>query len=206
MRSNRDLQSCAPPSCSVATICIFAMIALAAAMGVGRFAFTPLLPLMVRDGLLPQNAGAWLAASNYLGYMLGALTASRIGASPQSLLRASLVGIAVMTAAIGTSHELPVWVALRFAAGVLSAWALLSTSAWALSRLAFAQRSDLAGIVYAGVGLGIALVGAYCLAAAHRGVLSETLWLQLGALTAVAVATPALLVDRSADVSTVTVR
>jgi len=39
-----------------------------------------------------------------------------------------LVGIAVMTAAMGTSHELPVWVALRFAAGVLSAWALVSTS------------------------------------------------------------------------------
>ena len=52
-------------------------------MGIGRFAFTPLLPLMVRDGALPQNAGAWLAASNYLGYLVGALmAAARWGVEP----------------------------------------------------------------------------------------------------------------------------
>jgi MFS family permease len=179
---------------SVAAVCAIAMIALAAAMGVGRFAFTPLLPLMVRDGLLAPTAGEWLAGSNYLGYLLGALTASRIGISAQSLLRASLLGIAVLTAAMGATHEMPAWMALRFAAGVLSAWALVSTSTWALGRLASAQRPDLAGIAFAGVGVGIALVGMFCVVAA--GVHSETLWLQLGALAAVAVAAPVLLIDR----------
>src|SRR6185295_17281885 len=45
---------------------------LAAAMGVGRFAFTPLLPLMQADGLTLAQ-GAWLAGANYLGYLMGAL-------------------------------------------------------------------------------------------------------------------------------------
>jgi len=152
------------------------MIALAVAMGIGRFAFTPMLPLMARDGSLEQNAGAWLAGSNYLGYLLGALAASKIGVSSQMLLRVSLVGIAAVTAAMGASHgEMSQWLALRFAAGWLSAWALVSTSAWALSRLALARRSDLAGVVYAGVGLGIELVGVFCLVAARPGVASQTL-------------------------------
>src|SRR5438105_361676 len=56
-----------PPLLSVAAVCASAMIALAVAMGVGRFAFTPLLPLMLRDGLLGPTGGEWLAASNYLG-------------------------------------------------------------------------------------------------------------------------------------------
>ena len=45
-------------------------------MGVGRFAFTPLLPLMQREGLIDGTAGAWLASANYVGYFLGALTAA----------------------------------------------------------------------------------------------------------------------------------
>ena len=61
--------------------CTIAAIALAAAMGIGGFAFTPLLPLMVREGVLAQDAGAALAASNYLGYLIGAIAASRIAVS-----------------------------------------------------------------------------------------------------------------------------
>jgi len=57
-------------------VCSAAMISLAIAMGVGRFAFTPMFPLMVRDGLLNNENGTLLAASNYLGYLLGAMLAA----------------------------------------------------------------------------------------------------------------------------------
>ena len=83
------------PSLSITAVCAIATTALAVAMGIGRFAFTPLLPLMVRDGSLAQSAGAWLAASNYLGYLAGALTASRLGLSLPMLMRASLAGIVI---------------------------------------------------------------------------------------------------------------
>ena len=200
MRTDPGIQARAL-SRSPITVCALAMAALAAAMGVGRFAFTPLLPLMVRDGLLEPAAGAWLAGSNYLGYLLGALVASRAGVSPRVLLRISLIGIAAVTAAMGTSNHMYMWLALRLVAGVLSAWALVATSAWALGRLAAAGRSDLAGFAYAGVGLGIALVGAFCVVAAGPGVQSQSLWLELGALAAVAVAVPVLLLDRSSVTS-----
>jgi hypothetical protein len=185
--------------------CAVAAIALAVAMGVGRFAFTPLLPLMIRDGALTASAGAWLAASNYLGYLAGALTANRLGLSLPALMRASLAGVVVSTAAMGVSavgpDGLAAWAGLRFLAGVFSAWALVATSAWALQQLARAGRADLAGMVYAGVGLGIAFVGLYCLAAARPGVLASRLWLELAGLAALAVAFAGLFVGRTSGTS-----
>jgi MFS family permease len=165
-------------------------------MGIGRFAFTPLLPLMVRDGTLTQSAGAWLAASNYLGYLAGALTVSRLGLSVPALMRVSLFGIVVATAAMGAFDGWAVWVVLRFVAGVLSAWTLVSTSAWALQHLAQAGRADLSGMVYAGVGLGIGCAGLFCLVAAQPGVPASQLWLELGALAALAIVLPNLFVGR----------
>jgi hypothetical protein len=53
------------------------VVALAVAMGIGRFAFTPLLPLMLRDGTLDAAGAAEWAAANYIGYLIGALTAGR---------------------------------------------------------------------------------------------------------------------------------
>ena len=52
-------------------------LSLAVAMGIGRFAFTPMLPLMIRAGQLDMAAGGWMAAANYAGYFAGALTAAR---------------------------------------------------------------------------------------------------------------------------------
>jgi MFS family permease len=200
MRSDLNVHAHAP-SLSIAAVCAIAATALAVAMGIGRFAFTPLLPLMVRDGSLAQSAGAWLAASNYLGYLAGALTASWLGLSLPMLMRASLAGIAVATAAMGAFDGLPAWIILRFVAGVLSACALVATSAWALQHLTRAASAKLSGIAYAGVGLGIALTGLFCVAAAQPGVPASQLWLELGMLAAFAVACSTPFVGRPLETS-----
>ncbi|MGH6739234.1 MAG: YbfB/YjiJ family MFS transporter, partial [Bradyrhizobium sp.] len=49
------------------------LLALASAMGIGRFSLTPLLPLMQQDAHLTLIVGGWLATGNYIGYLLGAL-------------------------------------------------------------------------------------------------------------------------------------
>jgi hypothetical protein len=59
------------------------VVALAVAMGIGRFAPTPLMPLMIRDGSINAATGAEWAAANYAGYLIGALTASRFSSDPR---------------------------------------------------------------------------------------------------------------------------
>ena len=52
------------------------MLGLVVVMGIGRFAFTPILPLMQRDLAMSHTLAGWLAGLNYLGYLLGAILCS----------------------------------------------------------------------------------------------------------------------------------
>src|SRR4051794_24625136 len=122
------------------------LAALAVAMGIGRFAFTPLLPLMQADAGLDLHAGAWLAFANYAGYLGGALSARRMGS-----LRAGLAGIAVTTLAMAPVQPFVLWALWRALSGVASAWVLVHVSSHCL------RRGANAGVVYAGVGAGIVL-------------------------------------------------
>jgi MFS family permease len=165
-------------------------------MGVGRFAFTPLFPLMVRDGLLSSEAGAMLAASNYLGYLVGALLAARIRVKSATLLTLGLLSTVAVTAAMGWTSSVPAWAILRFVAGVMSAWTLVATSAWGLGWLASLGRPQLAGIIFSGVGLGIAAAGLFCLVAAGPEVSSLGMWVKLAFLAGIVALLP-LAVSRS---------
>jgi len=176
-------------------ICTASLTALAVAMGIGRFAFTPLFPLMVRDGLLGSGSGALLAAANYLGYLVGALLAARVALKPPTLLAAGLASTVVITAAVGWTAALPAWTVLRFLAGVTSAWTLVATSAWGLGWLAALGRPDLAGAAFSGVGIGIACAGLYCLLAGGAAS-SSTLWIGLGGIAALASVLPVVAARR----------
>ncbi|MCO6415080.1 YbfB/YjiJ family MFS transporter [Siccirubricoccus sp. KC 17139] len=157
------------------------ILALAVAMGVGRFAFTPLLPLMLRDGTLDAATGAEWAATNYTGYLLGALTAPWFGGDPRRGLRLALAGVALTTLAVaGLDGPMaaPLGAALRAAAGVCSAWALVCASAWCLAELARHQAARLGAWVYTGVGLGIALAGGLAWLGGQQP--ARWLWLELG--------------------------
>src|SRR5437899_10651012 len=82
-------------------------LSLAVAMGIGRFAFTPMLPLMIQGGELDIAAGGWLAAANYAGYLIGAMTAARLKWSAARLCTIALLLTALLTAAMAL--PLPAW-------------------------------------------------------------------------------------------------
>ena len=162
------------------------LIALAVAMGIGRFAFTPMLPLMQADLGLSVKAGSWLASANYAGYLAGALAAARWRVAPLRAIVVGVLTIAVTTLAMGFTHAFVEWILWRAAAGIASAFVLVHISAWAVQRLASLRQPALAGVVFAGVGIGIIGAGVICLAAVDSGATSASIWLILGAVSALA--------------------
>lgn len=138
---------------------ILASTALAVAMGIGRFAFTPILPLMIQEGTVHLAQTAWLSSSNYIGYLVGALSLLKSKRHPLFVvLGLSLVTLTTWLASLSSFGWLLV---LRFLAGVASAWVLVSISAFAINWLKSRQVVS-SGLIYTGVGIGITLTGLIC--------------------------------------------
>ena len=138
---------------------ILASTALAVAMGIGRFAFTPILPLMIQEGTVHLAQTAWLSSSNYIGYLVGALSLLKSNRHPLFVvLGLTLVTLTTWLASLSSFGWLLV---LRFLAGVASAWVLVSISAFAINWLKSRQVAS-SGLIYTGVGIGITLTGLIC--------------------------------------------
>ena len=135
--------------------------ALALAVGIGRFAYTPVLPAMQEAAGFGAATAGWIAGWNYLGYLLGALAASLIAAreSRYPALFSSVAASILTTAAMGMTGSVAAWCALRFASGLASAGVLVISSSIVLEALARASRPHLMGVHFSGVGVGIALSG-----------------------------------------------
>lgn len=159
------------------------IVALGVAIGIGRFAFTPLLPLMLRDGLLDAPAGAEWAAANYLGYLVGALIAGRMQRRLQQNLAVALLGIVISTALITGVHSSIAGVALRFVAGIFSAWVLVLASSLCLGTLERSGASHFGAWIFTGVGVGITVAGVLAWLGGAQP--AQWLWLELGALAAI---------------------
>lgn len=165
-------------------ICIVlaAGLALAIAMGVGRFALTPLLPFMLNERLITTDSGNLWAIANYLGYLLGAVSVTRINIKNEQQILLGLAGVSLNTlamAAVGPDLMV-LGAALRGLAGIFSAWTLVSTSSWAMQTLTRLHRPHWSGYVYCGVGAGIAMAG--WLVWWLRDTRADRIWLILGIL------------------------
>jgi len=127
-------------------------------LGIARFAYTPLLPIMQQQAGLGVAEGGWLAAINYSGYLCGALTAALINdlGLKDRLYRIGLLVALITTGGMGLTDDPWLWAVLRFFAGLSSAAGLLLGSGLIMNWLIrHGHRSEL-GIHFSGVGLGIA--------------------------------------------------
>jgi len=173
------------PEPSAPAAAAIGLLALASAMGIGRFSLTPILPLMQQDAGLSLAAGSWLATTNYLGYLAGALICIALAPPPAFAIRWGLLAVGLFTLAMGLGDWQAVWLVLRFLAGVASAFVLVGTSAWAMPILARHGREEWSGHVFSGVGVGIALAGLFGLVAGIDAWSSRTTWIVLGVVAIV---------------------
>ncbi len=177
------------------------LIALAAAMGIGRFVYTPILPFMEQALGLSKTEAGIVASANFLGYLLGALgaAAGRLPGERRLWFLVALGISAVTTAAMGLASAVPVFLVLRFLGGVASAFVLVFGSALVLDRLAQAGRPSLSSVHFAGVGSGIALSAVLVWGLGAAGADWRALWLASGALSLLALLAARALVPGEAE-------
>lgn len=157
--------------------------ALVLTVGLARFAYTPLLPLMRVDAGLSAAQGGWLATFNYLGYLLGTLLVARVGDMRQKFhfYRVGLVLAVLATGLMGLTTTPWLWSLLRFVAGLSSTAGLLLASGLVLNWLLAQGLRPRLGLHFAGLGLGIAVSGMATAALAGQ-VSSSGQWIWLAAL------------------------
>jgi len=141
-----------------AKVLIAGICGLLLAVGVARFAYTPLLPLMREQAGLGVAEAGWLAAINYMGYLTGAIIASRINSLvlKDRLFRAGMLVAVISTAMMGLSDHWVVWCISRYIAGLSSTAGLLLGTGLVLNWLMRHHHRSEMGIHFIGVGLGIA--------------------------------------------------
>ncbi len=159
------------------------MVALAVALGVGRFAFTPLLPLMLQNGSIDIRHGGWLASFNYAGYFIGAITCAVLRVDHARVVRAGLAITVVLTVVMGVTDAFWIWALVRLAGGAISAWTFVFASQWGLRRLAELDAHRWSGVIYTGPGVGI--VGTGLLVSAAGGLGAKVGWIGFGLISAV---------------------
>lgn len=146
---------------STARILLGGMLALAVALGLGRFAYTPILPVMQAEYGFDAQGSGWLAASNNVGYLIGALWSGwvRSDAGRHRLLALGFILLVATLALMPATQSVLVWNGLRLIAGIASAWIFVLASALVVPLLTASGHARWSGFHFGGVGIGITLAG-----------------------------------------------
>lgn len=169
-------------------IALSGFIVLVVAMGIGRFAFTPQVPLMIADGQMTLTGAGLVAAMNYLGYLIGAWDAMRAHRGVEGRLYAGIYGAVALTLLSAFIDNAWLHGALRLVIGCMSGWALVLTAAWTNERLAHAGKPGLSAAVFAGPGAGIVLSGLLAVWIHAKALSATDGWVMYGLLAMVLVA------------------
>ncbi len=130
-------------------------------MGIGRFFYTPLLPLMQTQVGFGSDVAGLIASVNFVGYLVGTLLAALVakGRLRLVLFRVALLVSIATTFATGLTESAPLWLVIRGLAGIASAFAFQFAALIVIEALAPAGQGARAGWLFGGVGIGIALSG-----------------------------------------------
>jgi predicted MFS family arabinose efflux permease len=179
------------------------LAAMATALGIGRFVYTPILPEMLGPLNWSKSAAGLVASANFLGYFLGALLAghSRVAARPRLWLLTALAISAVSTVAMAAPSDIAAFALLRFIGGIASALVIVCASTLVLERLAVSGRAPLSAVHFAGVGLGIMMSAIAVSATLASGAGWRSLWIVAGAMSGLAAVLAAWLIPAAKNVT-----
>ncbi|EMF0718381.1 MFS transporter [Citrobacter freundii] len=166
------------------SVALFGMLVLTLGMGIGRFLYTPMLPVLLSEGQFTFSQLSWIASTNYAGYLTGSLLFSfglfhlPARLRPMLLTSALATGGLILAMAIVTQPALVMLI--RFLAGVASAGMMIFGSMVVLHHT---RHPFVIAALFSGVGAGIFLGNEYVIAGLRYALSSHTLWLGAGALS-----------------------
>lgn len=168
-------------------VALSAFLTLVVAMGIGRFAFTPQVPLMIAEDQLTLTSAGVVAAFNYLGYLCGSFNAMRASRHVEWRLQAGLWGAVVLTLLSACLTGPWLHGVLRFFIGWASGWAMVLVAAWSNDQLHRLGRAGLSAAVFAGPGTGIFISGMLAVLLHSQQITAAWAWIAYGLLALVLV-------------------
>ncbi|MDC9614584.1 YbfB/YjiJ family MFS transporter [Xenorhabdus khoisanae] len=163
-------------------IALSGFLALVVAMGIGRFTFTPQVPLMIAESQFTLTGAGIVAAFNYLGYLAGSYDAMRAQRFVEYRLWSGLWGAVIITL-LSALLDGPVLHSIaRFFIGWASGWTLVLVAAWANDELAKLNRPGLSAAVFSGPGIGIFISGVMAMGIQSWQMNAASAWMLYGIL------------------------
>lgn len=159
------------------------MLALFIVMAIGRFAYTPILPFMQVSEHMDSAQAGFLATINYLGYLIGAIIPMYFIFKSKAIdLKIYLIINIMATILMGVTESYGLWSMLRLVSGITSGTVFVLASNIVLEALRQAQKSNISGLLYSGVGLGIFTSSIYIFFQTHNDSWQLT-WIVLGVVS-----------------------
>jgi len=153
-------------------------------LGLARFAYTPLIPALIAAHWFTPAQAVYLGAANLAGYLGGALIARDLGARVGSVraLRGMMLLAAICCLACAVPISFVWFFGFRFLAGVTGGVIMVLAASTILPHVAAGKRGLVGGVIFAGVGLGVAASGTLVPLLLQQGV--RQAWIGLGVLSA----------------------
>ena len=130
-------------------------------LGIGRFAFVPLIPAMVSHGWYNEALTGYLGSSTLLGYLLGGVTAHRLSErfGSANTIKLSMVIITIVYFGCFQPFNYPWFVFCRLWAGVAGAWLTIIAPGYIFHRTDPEYKARVSGAIFSGIGLGVVVSG-----------------------------------------------
>jgi predicted MFS family arabinose efflux permease len=153
-------------------------------LGLARFAYTPLIPALIAAKWFSPAEAVYLGAANLAGYLAGALIARELGARAGAVrtLRGMMVLAALCCFACSAPISFIWFFGWRFLAGLAGGVIMVLAASTILPHVAPGKRGLIGGVIFAGVGLGIAASGTLVPLLLQQGLKQS--WYGLGILSA----------------------
>ncbi|WP_249123164.1 MULTISPECIES: YbfB/YjiJ family MFS transporter [unclassified Bradyrhizobium] len=153
-------------------------------LGLARFAYTPLIPALIAAKWFTPSQAVYLGAVNLAGYLAGALVARSLGRRLGAV--GTLRGVMVLASLCCFACTVPLsflwFFAFRFLAGLTGGVIMVLAASTILPHTAANKRGLVGGVIFAGVGLGVAASGTLVPLLLQQGLMQA--WIGLGALSA----------------------